>query len=177
MPGTFPAALLCIDRLTVGPVRIEKQRLVAPFTVRRGGRADTQELIYRWEEPVFDPADPHAQNLAILIAAQVALNYGLFCREIVFKGPLDEHDRRFLADAAENTAREIWVKKLLSREPLPRGRCGAAWSRAACEKYLQAQLVFDGPPARGRLPPWTVTRKRHAVLSSGGKDSLLSWAC
>lgn len=174
MPGTFPASLIAIDRLTVGPCRIEKQRLVAPYTVRRGKREETQELIYRWEEPVFDPADPVAQNLAALIAAQPALNYGLFCREIELKGPLDEHDRRFLTDAAENTAREIWVNKLLTANPFLVGDAVGLEPRRL-EKYLQARMVFD-EPAAAPLPAWTVTRKRHAVLSSGGKDSLLSWA-
>ena len=174
MPGVFPEALVAIDRLTVGPVRIEKNRLVAPYTIQRGGRVETLELIYRWEEPVFEPNDPAAANLAILIAAQVALNYGLFCKEIVLKGPIDENDRRFLTDAAENTAREIWVNKLLAANPFLIGDAVGLEPRRL-EKYLQAQLVFDDPPA-APLPAWPVNRSRHAVLSSGGKDSLLSWA-
>ncbi len=174
MPGQLPESLLVIDRLTVGPVRLEKHRFVAPYVVQRGGRVDTLELIYRWDEPVFEPADAGSQNLALMIAAQVALNYGLFCREIVFKGPLDEHDRRFLADAAENTAREIYVNKLLAPNPFLVGDVVGLEPRRL-EKYLSAQLLFDGLPAAA-LPAWTLARRRHSVLSSGGKDSLLSWA-
>ena len=48
-----------------------------------------------------------------MIGAQVALNYGLFCRKIVFHGIFDGTDRRFLSDMAQNTAREIYVKKFL----------------------------------------------------------------
>ena len=52
-----------------------------------------------------------------MTAAQVALNYGLFCRRIVFKGLFDDLDQRFLKDMAENTARDIYVKKFLEPNP------------------------------------------------------------
>ncbi len=90
---------------------------MAPYRVVRGETDDRTELIYRYEEPVFEPSDPDSANLAAMIAAQVALNYGLFCTEIVFHGPFDRHDRRFLEEMAANTAREIYVKKLLEPNP------------------------------------------------------------
>ena len=74
--------LMVIDRLEVGPVRIEKNRLVAPYRVLQNGEFETMDLIYRFEEDVFEPEDLDSQNLAEMIAAQVALNYGLFCKEI-----------------------------------------------------------------------------------------------
>ncbi|HTE06205.1 MAG TPA: hypothetical protein VK824_08415, partial [Planctomycetota bacterium] len=215
--------LQCIDTLEVGPVTVEKRRLVARYTVTpaagvksagvkaagagaagagaagagatattsaatdgRGrktkGRAvpakdgaESFELIYRWEEDVFDPADPEARNLAALIAAQVALNYGLFCRRIVFRGPFDAHDRQFLNDMARNTAREILVKKILEPNEflLPPATGLPAVRR---ESYLRATLEFpDAPFVRAPPSRWSTDPARHAVLSSGGKDSLLSW--
>ena len=80
---------------------------MAPYRLFWNGREDRTELIYSYEETVFDPSEPESQNLADMIAAQVALNYGLFCRSIVFHGTFDELDRRFIQDMAENTAREI----------------------------------------------------------------------
>ena len=103
-------ALVVIDRLEVGPVRLEPQRVVSPYHVIQGDQTSTFEFIYRFEEPVFDPAEPDSQNLAAMMAAQPALNYGLFCREIVFHGVFDNQDRRFLRAMTENTAREIYVK-------------------------------------------------------------------
>jgi len=47
----------------------------------------------------------------------VALNYGLFCREMVFRGLFDASDRKFLTDMLANTAREIYVKKILQPNP------------------------------------------------------------
>jgi mycofactocin system creatininase family protein len=165
-------SLLVVDRLDVGPVKVERQRLVAPYTVHHGSASESTELIYRYEEEVFDPKDESSVNLASVIAAQVALNYGLFCREIVFRGPYDRHDRSLLADMAVNTAREIYVKKFLEPNPFLVGE-PASLSPEKRESYLLAKLAFadDEPP---QPAPWTTDRRRCLVLSSGGKESLLS---
>lgn len=43
------------------------------------------------------------------------------------------------------------------------------------EKYSQARLEFPDSTA-GNFQPWDTQKERYAVLSSGGKDSLLSFA-
>jgi hypothetical protein len=161
--------LVVIDRLEVGPAKVEGDRIAAPY---RAGD-DTFELAYKYEEPVFDSRDPEASNLASIVLAQVALNYGLFCREIVFHGDFDEADRRFLSEMAANTAREIYVEKIL--EPNPFLAEEVTGLPAEIEKsYLAASLVFpDAEPPRASQ--WPSSPDRHAVLSSGGKDSLLSF--
>ena len=83
-------ALTGIDRLEVGPVKLEKNRLACPYTVFGPDGSDSTELIYKYEENVFDPNDMADQNLAAVMAAQVALNYGLFCSRIVFHGTFDQ---------------------------------------------------------------------------------------
>ncbi len=183
-PGADPLApLAVIDRLEIGPARVEADRLTMPYRVHAGGAVEQTELAYRWEEKVFDPAEEADRALAGMIGAQVALNYGLFCDELVFHGPFDAADRRFLAEMAENTAREIYVKKFLQPNPF---LTGAAASLPAVRRdaYLRARLVFPDAdaPAAGRRPAggpdgrsWASDPARAAVLSSGGKDSLLSY--
>lgn len=169
------------DRLEVGPVKVEGKRLTAPYLLTYQGKEDTFDLIYNYEEEVFNPADLLYQNLANMIAAQVALNYGLFCKRMVFRGYFDETDRRFILDMAENTAREIYVKKFLEPNPFLVGE--AAQLALAPEKkprYLQAQLEFPDSdfapkPGQTQWQLWPTNRERHAILSSGGKDSLLSF--
>ena len=168
-------ALQVLDRLEVGPVNLEPDRLVAAYSVTRGRETEVTELAYKYPEPVFDPDEPASQNLAAVAAAQVALNYGLFCRELAFRGPYDRQDRRFITEMTRHTAREIYVNKLLQQNPflvpgaldLPAGRP---------DDFLLAQVHFDDPaPANPRLPRWETHPRRHAVLCSGGKDSLLSY--
>ncbi len=169
--------LKVIDRLEVGPLRLERDRLVAPYTVVQNGREDRTALIYSYEDSVFDPAEPESRNLAAMIAAQVALNYGLFCDLIVFKGPYDDVDRRFIDRMVENTAREIYVKKFLEPNPFLLGEA-ARLPALKQARYARATLSFQDdacPPGGYAWQPWQTTDTRHAVLSSGGKDSLLSF--
>ncbi|VBB42762.1 Creatininase [uncultured Desulfatiglans sp.] len=173
--------LKVIERLEIGPVRIEPRRVSAPYRVVREGGEETNELIYRFEEDVFEKDEAASLNLGSVMCAQVALNYGLFCGEIVFNGWFDDHDRRFLQRMCANTAREIYVKKLLEPNPFLTG-AAARMGVERREDYGQAVLRFElpptgharesGPQAR---PPWKVSPGRHLVLSSGGKDSLLSY--
>jgi creatinine amidohydrolase/Fe(II)-dependent formamide hydrolase-like protein len=171
------SALQIFDRLEVGPVKLESQRLTAPYRLYGEGREDRTELVYSYEETVFDPSEPESQNLADMIAAQVALNYGLFCRSIVFHGTFDKIDRRFIQDMAENTAREIYVKKFIEPNPFLIGAIKTL-PVVKKQKYLGASLEFPEPSMRKlktKWQLWTADRHRHCILSSGGKDSLLSY--
>jgi len=164
------APLEVIDRLEVGPVVLEGHRLTMPYVVHQGGGVSSTELAYRFEEEVFDPEAQSSRNLASLIGAQVALNYGLFCREIVFHGPFDAVDRTFLIEMAENTAREIYVKKFL--EPNPFLQEPAVGLPAVRERsYLRAVLRFpdlDDTERRTKgAGDWSSEAARIAVLSSG----------
>jgi hypothetical protein len=172
MSGSLES-LRVLDRLEVGPVKVEPRRLVAPYRVVAGDTETTTELIYRYEERVFAPDEPSSVNLASMIAAQLALNYGLFCSELVFHGPFDRRDRRLLEEMAANTAREIYVKKFLEPNPflVPEATGLEPEKR---ENYLRAHLVFQDEEPRG-FARWGTDRARHAILSSGGKESLLSY--
>ena len=170
--------ILAIDRLEVGPIRLEAKRLTAPYTVIQNGKSETFKLIYSYQERVFDPTDPDHQNLAAMLAAQVALNYGLFCGAIVFHGFYDSLDRRFLRTMAENTAREIYVKKFLEPNPFLKGLVGQM-PAVKQANYCQARLRFvDARKDRRKLDRWhmwSTKRNHYCILSSGGKDSLLSF--
>jgi creatinine amidohydrolase/Fe(II)-dependent formamide hydrolase-like protein/7-cyano-7-deazaguanine synthase in queuosine biosynthesis len=151
--------------------------MTAPYRLFWDGKEDQTELIYSYEEPVFDPGEPESQNLADMIAAQVAINYGLFCNTIVFHGAYDDIDRRFIRDMAENTAREIYVKKFLEPNPFLVG-AAASLTPEKRQKYLWAELKFSEAPrskTKSAWQLWSTHIDKHCVLSSGGKDSLLSY--
>ncbi|MCB9765569.1 MAG: creatininase family protein [Alphaproteobacteria bacterium] len=153
------------DRLTVGPVRVEPRRVICPYQVGE----DTFELVTSYSEDVLNPWSPADVALATLLSVQPALNYGLFAKEIRIYGPLDDEDRRWLRAMAANTACEILTNKLmvknpfLTLEPLP----------APPDADFSCNLNFPDP-----RPPvferWTTSPDRALILSSGGKDSLLS---
>lgn len=172
-----------IKRMEVGPVRVEKNRLVAPYRLIQDNKSDIFSLIYRFEEDVFEPGEYASLNLAGMLAAQVAMNYGLFCKEIIFHGPYDKTDRAFIKDMMENTAREIYVKKFQEHNPFLQGKA-AHLPLLKCKSYVRAKILFDhgkklSPSEAKKLKEesrWPVSGSRHAVLTSGGKDSLLSFS-
>lgn len=190
-PSEALRLLKLIDRLEVGPPRIEPRRVVAPYTVWQNGRADTRELAYRFgedvffegdvfseddvfgREGVFGPGCASSQNLAALMVAQVAVNYGLFCEEIVFRGAFEPIDREFLAEMAAVCARDIYARKLLRPKPF-----FTSWVEqiptVVLPSYLLARLTFPDAPAPA-ASPWRTDEGRFALLSSGGKDSLVSY--
>ena len=169
-------SLQVINRLEVGPVRLEPRRLIAPYKVFQGAKEDTINLIYHFDEDVFDPDEPASKNLASMIAAQVSLNYGLFCRSIVFRDYFDECDQSFIKEMAKNTAREIFVKKFLEPNPFIRGDA-ASIPAVKAHNYLLSRISFDSSSKNSShdCSPWNTEPRRCAVLSSGGKDSLLSF--
>ncbi len=164
-----------LEKLEVGPAQLAARRLTVPYrATARDGKVDQTELIYRFEEDVFEPGEPESLNLASMIGAQLALNYGLFCKSIVFRGPFDEADRRLLSDMAENTSREIYVNKFLQPNPYLTGPA-AQLPFVKLKRYTRASLEFPDPLPTPPLAAWTVDKSRHAILSSGGKDSLLTY--
>ena len=168
------AVLDVISRLEIGPIRLERKRLLAPYKVVRGNKTDSINLIYKFEEDVFEPDDPASINLAEMVAAQVALNYGLFCKKIVFHGSYDKYDQKFIVDMAENTAKEIYVKKFLEPNPFLLGKAACLPAKKQ-KSYLRAEIIFDTPNIKTEKVNWNTSQSRYAVLSSGGKDSLLSF--
>jgi creatinine amidohydrolase/Fe(II)-dependent formamide hydrolase-like protein len=168
--------LQVFDSLQIGPVKLQKNKVTCPYTLHWEDKTDLIELIYTYEEDVFNPADESHLNLASMITAQVALNYGLFCRKIVYHGNFDPVDQRFLRDMAENTAREIYVKKFLEPNPFLTKEV-SDFPVMKQKNYLRADLEFMnyGKISKSKWQLWTTNKNRHCILSSGGKDSLLSF--
>ena len=175
-PSSASTGLRCIDRLEVGPVLVEPRKITARYVVVQGSDRSETELVYKYEEDVLDPSDPAAHNLASMVTAQAALNYGLFCDQLVFHGPFDRADTRFLEEMTRNTNREILVNKLLLPNPFllsDRLHIDAKTAGAIEGAELSfPDLLPEKPVARAG---WSKDRLRCAVLSSGGKESLLSF--
>jgi creatinine amidohydrolase/Fe(II)-dependent formamide hydrolase-like protein/7-cyano-7-deazaguanine synthase in queuosine biosynthesis len=168
--------LRVIDKLKIGPVLLEPNRLIAPYRLYSKDKLDKISLLYKYEEKVFHPASLGDQNLANLIAAQVAINYGLFCNEIIFYGSFDQQDKRFIKDMIENTSREIYVKKFLEPNPFLNNNVKNLPAQKQTQ-YTNAIVKFVSTNTTKKVSweLWHTYNKKHAVLSSGGKDSLLTY--
>jgi creatinine amidohydrolase/Fe(II)-dependent formamide hydrolase-like protein len=168
--------LKVIDKLEVGPVILSPNRLVAPYIVYSDSKVDKNYLIYKYEENVIQVDNPADQNVASMITAQVALNYGLFCNEIIFNGLFDHQDKGLIREMMENTSREIYVKKFLEPNPFLENS-SIDLPAQKHDKYTNATIKFNATGSQNKTlwEYWSTDNNRHAVLSSGGKDSLLTY--
>ncbi len=171
-------ALVVFNELKVHQVIIESKRVKATYTlVKNDGETVSNELIYSYKETYFDKSCAEDANMASMMVAQVALNYGLFFKSITFDGLFDAADKRFLLDMIENTSREIVVNKFLVKNEFLKPPFDSL-STEKLARYTAAELNFVNTHF-GNL---TLNRKKavtdknqYAILSSGGKDSLLTY--
>jgi creatinine amidohydrolase/Fe(II)-dependent formamide hydrolase-like protein len=172
-----PSELEVFDQLVVGPVRLESHRLVMPYRLFINSSPFDTELIYKYEEKVFEPDRLESMNLATMIGLQVALNYGLFCRQIICRGHIDSIDQQLIRVMMENTSREIYVKKFLEPNPFLNKNSKPVPAEAR-QVYTRAEILFPDAAQSSdhdNWRVWPVDKRIICVLSSGGKDSLLSY--
>jgi creatinine amidohydrolase/Fe(II)-dependent formamide hydrolase-like protein len=177
MNGQDIRSLVCFERIRIGPVSLEPRKVKARYEiVLPGGEAVTKELIYSYPETVFENT-PESVNMASMMISQVAMNYGLFCNEMVFDGYFDDTDKRFIMDMIENTSREIYVNKIL----LPNEFLIPPYTSFPPERhkrYTAANIIFVNSRFNHMSLEWVhrdSKRDSFMILSSGGKDSLLSY--
>ena len=170
-------SLTFFQSLRIGDIVVEEKKVKATYTLTlQNGEILTNDLIYSYSEAVFQQ-DAESVNLASVMLAQVALNYGLFCREMIFDGLYEDTDKRFIVDMTENTSREIYVNKFLMHNEF----LTPPYQKLVPEKrkrYTAARIRFENTLYPDLQLYWThrsVDRNRYVLLSSGGKDSLLSY--
>jgi hypothetical protein len=181
--GAHPSieSLVVFRSLQVRIHELTPKRLKARYelTLATGQVVET-DLIYAFGEAVFNKNSHTCWNLASMMAVQVAFNYGLFCRELIFVGVFDRFDQRFILDMIENTSREIVVNKFLFPNEflLPPVNHLNAEVRS---KYTQCKIRFvemalETDNKKLSAEAWTKSDPKSClVLSSGGKDSLLTY--
>lgn len=170
-------SLIFFDLLKVTQIVVEPRKARATYELTHAnGEVVSNELVYSYSVDVFDNS-AQSVNLACMMLSQVALNYGLFCREMTFDGLFDDTDKRFIIDMLENTSREIYVNRFL----MPNEFLVAPFNQLEPEKlnrYTAAHVSFQNTQFGEFDLEWEhmdADRESYVILSSGGKDSLLSY--
>ncbi len=171
-------SFIVLKKLSVSQIQIEPKKVKAVYSVHKeSGDVNSFELIYSYAQSYFSKNNAEDINLASMMLAQVALNYGLFFEEIEFDGLYDKTDQRFLIDMMENTSREILTNKLLIRNEFLK----APFNELKPEKkqrYTQAKIIFNNTLFQDvkLIKELAETdQDKYTILSSGGKDSLLTY--
>ncbi len=167
-----------LKRLKVHRLEIKPKRVSAIYELTlQDGSVASNILYYTYNAPLFDKKNAEDLNLGSMMVAQVAMNYGLFCEELVFEGHFDKADHEFIKGMTENTSREILTNKLLIDNPFlvpPFDRLKIIQKK----QYTQAKIIFPNPAVnttRGFFGNIEPSLDKYAILSSGGKDSLVSY--
>jgi len=165
-------------KLSVKNIQIEARRVKADYVIeKKSGEVVSKELIYSYDNKYFNKRNAEDVNLASMMLAQVAINYGLFFEIIEFDGLFDNADKRFIIDMTENTSREILVNKLLIDNEFLKPPFDSLEAKQM-DKYTQAEIVFVNT-GFSNLKLVHYNNKpdygKYAILSSGGKDSLLTY--
>jgi hypothetical protein len=137
------------------------------------GRKHSFSLSFKYEEP---PAAEHLPLLR-LTSAMPVLNYGLFSREIRLMFPVSTSDISLLNDLLEVFTKDIFINKLVRRKNpyvlpqfLPLESEVTAENMRPLAKIAPLAVYEDVPISQG------FSENSCGVLSSGGKESLLTYA-
>ena len=165
-------SLRCFDRISIEDPTLFENGIATRYLLWSGPHIVSTPLLFRYERSILDPHDPLIWNLARLIVTMPVINYGLFTDAITLHFPLEAVDVRMVEAMLENTAREIYLNKILGDNPflLPEYR---PTTFVKPDRFCRAALQVDGVerlPWRSGLDP-----RRYAVCSSGGKESLLTY--
>ena len=171
-------SLVVFKKLTVHKICLEPKRVKAVYTItKQDGSTVANELIYSYDKVYFDKKHPEDVNLASMMVVQVALNYGLFFETIAFDGFYDDTDKSFLRDMMENTSREILVNKFFHKNEFLKPPYDAIKPEKMA-RYTAAKIEFTNTDfAHMKLEKFAreTDLNAYGILSSGGKDSLLTY--
>jgi len=171
-------SLVVFPKLSVHHITVEPKRVKAVYTLdKEDGSQVSNELIYSYDQVYFDRKNAEDVNLASMMLAQVALNYGLFFETIQFDGLFDDTDKSFLKDMMENTSREILVNKFYHKNEFLKPPFDSL-KVEKLKRYTAAKIEFINTEyahlkVEGRINE--TDKNKYAILSSGGKDSLLTY--
>jgi len=137
------------------------------------GKKHLFRLRFKYEEP---PSQTHLALLR-LSSAMPLLNYGLFTREIQLEWQLTKADFSLLNDLLDVFSKDIFINKLVRRKNpyvlqqyIPSDAEVSEANARPMAKIVASSLVDDVPISS------ELNENACGVLSSGGKESLLTYA-
>lgn len=167
----YAERIAVLDWIRVGDVHFDPRHVRAVITISSGGVESSFRLIFTYSGEVG-----LNQNLAGLIATMPAINYTLFSRKLILDFPVTDADLQYIRSFVGINNREVFINKLARRryeffrkEFLP-GENDMTPENATGITVVDAPLIVGEEPVRQGGNP-----DRVAVLSSGGKESLLSY--
>lgn len=166
--------LQCFESITVSEPILRGNSVETKIScTNTAGEENCFHLRFKYEEPQFQKQLP----LLRIASAMPLLNYGLFAREIRLDWQVSKADFSLLNDFLDVFSKDIFINKLVRRKNpyvlpqfIPSEAEVSKTNTSPIAKIVAKNLVDDFPIASNFNP------NSCGVLSSGGKESLLTYA-
>jgi hypothetical protein len=166
--------LQCFESITVSEPALQGNSVETKIScINTAGEQHLFYLRFKYEEP------PSQNQLALLRLASVTplLNYGLFTKEIRLEWPVSKADFSLLNDFLDVFSKDIFINKLVRKKNpyvlpqfLPSASEVTKANARPMAKIVAASSIEDVPISI------EFDENSCGVLSSGGKESLLTYA-
>ncbi len=164
--------LKCFDEIYISNPIVTKNSISSIYKLKLADNIIKEfKLEFRYSEPINIE---NIERLARMIVTMPAINYGLFTESIFLDFEIDKNDLKYLYDMLEITATDVFVNKIcrrradfIKKEYLPKPediKIENAHNRAKINCKISA---FESN--------YKVDSNKAAILSSGGKESLLTY--
>ncbi len=130
-------------------------------------------LIFSYQEKIDDVSN--IKNLARLMVTMPLVNYGLFTENIFLDFPLSQEDIKYIKDNMDIISRDIFVNKIcrrradfIKKEYIPK-------EEEMTPENAKTRAVIHTKGISTEKLDTSTFNKRCTILSSGGKESLLTY--
>lgn len=169
---SYADRVACFKSISVGNLSIERKRVSGDIVIEdENGSSSTFRLIFTYGIPV-----DVSMNLAGLMLTMPVINFTFFSKKLRLDYPLSETDLGIISEFMKINAREVFINKICRRrydffkkEYLPTNE-EINMDSADGRTELDAEATIKDFPWREKISDSSL------VLSSGGKESLLTFA-
>ena len=169
--------ILVFDKIVISRPVISDSRISSTIGIFRGKSVEYFKLIFSYREKVAID-----QNLAGLILTMPVINFSYFSRKLELDFPVTETDLNYIRKVMKINNREVFINAICRRRynfykpvAIPSDEEITESNANGITELTAAQLIPD-PDKTESLNRWIGDRRKSAVLSSGGKESLLTYS-
>ena len=159
-----------IDQIRVSRPKIEKNRILGDVTFSGKGFNERFNLIFSYDEDITVD-----ESLGEMILTMPVINFTYFAGTLKLESPITQNDYDLLKKFTDINAREVFINKIcMRRYDFLKSDFIPAEEEITFENAT-GNLRIEAAIVPGNKDHNNTDQNRLAVLSSGGKESLLSY--
>ncbi len=169
--------ILVFDKILVSKPVISDRRISSTIGIFRGESVEYFKIIFSYREKVAIDL-----NLAGLILTMPVINFTYFSRKLELDFPVTENDLNYIRKVMTVNNREVFINAICRRRynfykpvAIPRDDEINESNANGATEIIATQIIQDSEKT-SPIGAHPVDKRRSAILSSGGKESLLTYS-